>query len=111
MRRKARDRQRYRDHDIALIEPSIAKAVGRPLSMPGSKYAGYEGKYVRPLTHRSASNKKSYAQKSGRQDEGFEIIVAHISHASMKIYQPRPQSIHLNHDLAATAHRTAHFNL
>jgi hypothetical protein len=29
----------------------------------------------------------------------------------MKIYQPRPQSIHPNHDLAATEHGTAHFSL
>jgi hypothetical protein len=69
------------------------------------------GKYVRPVTHRSASNNDSYERKSGRQDEGFEIIVAHISHASMKIYQPRPQSIHPNHDLAATEDGTAHFSL
>jgi hypothetical protein len=79
--------------------------------MPGSKMPITNGKYVRAVTHRSASNNHSYARKSGRQDEGFEIIVARISHASMKIYQPRPQSIHLNHDLAATGHGTAHFNL
>jgi hypothetical protein len=69
------------------------------------------GAYVRPVTHRSASNNKSYERKSGRQDAGLEIIVVHFSHASMKIYQPRPQSIHLNHDLAATRHGTANFNL
>ena len=69
------------------------------------------GTCVRPVTHRSASNNRSYVRKNGRQDEGLEIIVVHFSHASMKIYQPRPQSVHLNHDLAATGHGTAHFNL
>jgi hypothetical protein len=69
------------------------------------------GKYVRPVTRRSAPNNSSYERKSSQQDAGLEIIVVHFSHASMKIYQPRPQSIHLNHDLAATGHGTAHFNL
>jgi hypothetical protein len=45
------------------------------------------------------------------QDERRKIVVLHISHASMKKYQPRPQSIHLNHDLAATGHGVAHFDL
>jgi hypothetical protein len=52
-----------------------------------------------------------YDRKRGRQDERFEIIVARISHASMKSYQPRPQSIHSNHDLAAAGRGIAHFDL
>src|SRR5260370_39000028 len=64
MRRKARNRQRYRDYDTALIEPSIAIAVGRPLSTPGSKYADYKGKYVRPPhTSIGVKQRKLCAQK------------------------------------------------
>jgi hypothetical protein len=97
---------------MALIEPSIAIAVGRPPWTLGSKYADHKRKgRVRPVTRRSAPNNGSYERKSSQQDAGLEIIVVHFSHASMKIYQPRPQLIHLNHDLAATGHGTADFNL
>jgi len=39
-------------------------------------------------------NPPSYDRKCSRQDRRLEIIVARISHASMKLYQPRPQLIH-----------------
>jgi hypothetical protein len=63
------------------------------------------------VRYKSASNTGSYERKRSRQDHWRKIVVTQISHASMKKYQPRPQSIHPNYDLAATGHGTAHFDL
>jgi hypothetical protein len=95
---------------MALIEPSIAMAIGRAPWMRRSNHAGYKLERTCAASQ-IGMNQSTYERKCGRQDQSFAIVVTQISHASMKKYQPLPQSIHLNHDLAATGHGTAHFDL
>ena len=60
---------------------------------------------VRPLRHKSTRNQRRYEWKCDRQDHQRVIIVARISHASMRLY-PAATAIHSS-ESRSCCHTTA----